>query len=205
MEAESGTLKPPRVVGGYPCKGLEELGLVFGPNAHAGVGHADFCSNPSVFMVLADFKTYPTFLGELDGVVGEVDEDLTEGTTIGHCYQVLSGNVSFKLQAFAFRQRPKGGENLLDDTLTGHRLEVDLHLARFDFGQVQQIVDQRQQVFGAALDGLKLLVLIRGQRPDRKSTRLNSSHGYISYAVFCLKKKKDDKYVIRSPHSMAHS
>src|SRR5687768_18167222 len=34
-----------------------------------------------------------------------------------------------------------------------------------------------------------------GQRPrsvsrrDRKSTRLNSSHGYISYAVFCLKKK----------------
>src|SRR2546422_4262579 len=28
---------------------------------------------------------------------------------------------------------------------------------------------------------------------DRKSTRLNSSHGYISYAVFCLKKKKADK------------
>src|SRR3989449_7414531 len=27
-------------------------------------------------------------------------------------------------------------------------------------------------------------------RVDRKSTRLNSSHGYISYAVFCLKKKK---------------
>src|SRR2546429_9282366 len=27
---------------------------------------------------------------------------------------------------------------------------------------------------------------------DRKSTRLNSSHGYISYAVFCLKKKKKD-------------
>src|SRR5205809_5540544 len=28
---------------------------------------------------------------------------------------------------------------------------------------------------------------------DRKSTRLNSSHGYISYAVFCLKKKKKKK------------
>src|SRR2546429_6538292 len=27
---------------------------------------------------------------------------------------------------------------------------------------------------------------------DRKSTRLNSSHGYISYAVFCLKKKNED-------------
>src|SRR2546422_5568050 len=31
--------------------------------------------------------------------------------------------------------------------------------------------------------------------PDRKSTRLNSSHGYISYAVFCLKKKKNQKRV----------
>src|SRR5687768_18018887 len=29
---------------------------------------------------------------------------------------------------------------------------------------------------------------------DRKSTRLNSSHGYISYAVFCLKKKKKKKH-----------
>src|SRR3712207_8322457 len=29
-----------------------------------------------------------------------------------------------------------------------------------------------------------------GRRPDRKSTRLNSSHANISYAVFCLKKKK---------------
>src|SRR2546429_7263233 len=31
-------------------------------------------------------------------------------------------------------------------------------------------------------------------KTDRKSTRLNSSHGYISYAVFCLKKKKKTKY-----------
>src|SRR5207245_6073577 len=29
--------------------------------------------------------------------------------------------------------------------------------------------------------------------PDRKSTRLNSSHGSISYAVFCLKKKKNNE------------
>src|SRR2546429_2193470 len=31
------------------------------------------------------------------------------------------------------------------------------------------------------------------QKGDRKSTRLNSSHGYISYAVFCLKKKKQHR------------
>src|SRR2546422_2809912 len=32
---------------------------------------------------------------------------------------------------------------------------------------------------------------------DRKSTRLNSSHGYISYAVFCLKKKKKNDVIER--------
>src|SRR3989449_4375488 len=39
-------------------------------------------------------------------------------------------------------------------------------------------------------------------RGDRKSTRLNSSHGYISYAVFCLKKKKKKKH--KSSHIITH-
>src|SRR2546429_4914390 len=38
---------------------------------------------------------------------------------------------------------------------------------------------------------------------DRKSTRLNSSHGYISYAVFCLKKKKKHRYPSRSRLKLA--
>src|SRR3712207_7294082 len=42
------------------------------------------------------------------------------------------------------------------------------------------------------------LLLRRAARTDRKSTRLNSSHANISYAVFCLKKKnqKNTSYVI---------
>src|SRR2546430_3462619 len=43
------------------------------------------------------------------------------------------------------------------------------------------------------------------RRPDRKSTRLNSSHSQISYAVFCLKKKKIETLTLparlaRCPH-----
>src|SRR2546429_3308884 len=38
--------------------------------------------------------------------------------------------------------------------------------------------------------------------PDRKSTRLNSSHGYISYAVFCLKKKKKKHNQSSSYHTI---
>src|SRR2546422_7919776 len=38
----------------------------------------------------------------------------------------------------------------------------------------------------------------RSSAKDRKSTRLNSSHGYISYAVFCLKKKKKQEHQQRT-------
>src|SRR3989449_7268543 len=39
---------------------------------------------------------------------------------------------------------------------------------------------------------------------DRKSTRLNSSHGYISYAVFCLKKKKREDALIAVEPQQTH-
>src|SRR2546430_12357868 len=40
---------------------------------------------------------------------------------------------------------------------------------------------------------------------DRKSTRLNSSHSQISYAVFCLKKKKHSSFTLRPRISSLHS
>src|SRR2546422_11704180 len=59
---------------------------------------------------------------------------------------------------------------------------------------------KRLKIAGSWALALALVVLIGGAskttrararaQEDRKSTRLNSSHGYISYAVFCLKKKK---------------
>src|SRR5688572_31015198 len=41
----------------------------------------------------------------------------------------------------------------------------------------------------------------RAAAEDRKSTRLNSSHSQISYAVFCLKKKKTQMHERRAPNS----
>src|SRR5207245_5761402 len=46
------------------------------------------------------------------------------------------------------------------------------------------------RAYRTARPGAELRV-ITGRNADRKSTRLNSSHGSISYAVFCLKKKRD--------------
>src|SRR3989449_7286010 len=53
------------------------------------------------------------------------------------------------------------------------------HLEGYEI--VRDMINERGGVMG------KKLVFVAA---DRKSTRLNSSHGYISYAVFCLKKKK---------------
>src|SRR2546422_1238629 len=53
-------------------------------------------------------------------------------------------------------------------------------------------------------DVLRRLALARPifkRQRDRKSTRLNSSHGYISYAVFCLKKKKTQKNIHANIHN----
>src|SRR2546430_12898063 len=44
----------------------------------------------------------------------------------------------------------------------------------------------------------------RAETRDRKSTRLNSSHSQISYAVFCLKKKKKNTYKIVSCYTRTH-
>src|SRR5687768_18279236 len=52
-----------------------------------------------------------------------------------------------------------------------------------------QMTEAFPAIFETAGEGLPKFLEFWLQA-DRKSTRLNSSHGYISYAVFCLKKKK---------------
>src|SRR5687768_18332007 len=54
-------------------------------------------------------------------------------------------------------------------------------------------ISLRDQVAADVVVGIaeRIVNANRFEALDRKSTRLNSSHGYISYAVFCLKKKKN--------------
>src|SRR3989449_1842435 len=57
-----------------------------------------------------------------------------------------------------------------------------------DAGNIHKLIDLE---FGDVEAALAQADIVREDLLDRKSTRLNSSHGYISYAVFCLKKKKN--------------
>src|SRR5437867_3496122 len=62
----------------------------------------------------------------------------------------------------------------------------------------QDISDQKR------IDALRLRAeRLEGSRRDRKSTRLNSSHRTISYAVFCLKKKRKRSWIVRGRKSIA--
>src|SRR2546429_4192894 len=74
-----------------------------------------------------------------------------------------------------------------NDTATTEIYTLSLHDALPIFGTEAWILVQRRGYTRLEVHELREQPI--GQR-DRKSTRLNSSHGYISYAVFCLKKKK---------------
>src|SRR2546422_10789064 len=105
-------------------------------------------------------------------------------------------------------------EHIADDGDASPTVEVEA-LARSALGLFQKVVslsptlpDELANVAAAAEGPSALADLIASSLPtlptalkqelletiDRKSTRLNSSHGYISYAVFCLKKKKKESH-----------
>src|SRR2546430_8645226 len=83
-----------------------------------------------------------------------------------------------------FRSRQRSGHPLRlverAHERVGPRRQVDGDVRRV--ARVQHLVD---------------VLALNGERVDRKSTRLNSSHSQISYPVFCLKKKKKINNTIR--------
>src|SRR2546422_6370521 len=73
------------------------------------------------------------------------------------------------------------------------RLGAEARQRRRDLVSAALPPQRKERCVGRALaqhDARRLPRAVEEPR-DRKSTRLNSSHGYISYAVFCLKKKKE--------------
>src|SRR3712207_7710333 len=72
----------------------------------------------------------------------------------------------------------------------GHRHERPDPLAASDFHCGPVLTRRVDDATARQVLAGKFDVRMRASRVDRKSTRLNSSHANISYAVFCLKKKK---------------
>src|SRR2546430_13541237 len=92
-----------------------------------------------------------------------------------------------------------------NDTATTEIYTLSLHDA-LPISQRREPHAFRGQLASGQLAGeAKAHDLVSGQRPDRKSTRLNSSHSQISYAVFCLKKKnKHQRTNTQRDHGLLH-
>src|SRR5687768_17874850 len=79
-------------------------------------------------------------------------------------------------------------------------LEIRLELVSWETHTYPAFGDDAQAVINDQIaDDYDISIGIMWTR-DRKSTRLNSSHGYISYAVFCLKKKNKSEslYILQT-------
>src|SRR2546430_7729847 len=88
-------------------------------------------------------------------------------------------------------------------TLFRSRARIDLD--DVDFYAALEVANQLSKSFGVPIDETHLLMLANNPEKDRKSTRLNSSHSQISYAVFCLKKKQTraDAIQTRNPTTVS--
>ena len=83
-----------------------------------------------------------------------------------------SGSINFEEDQREDLNSVNDAKSLSDQVIKLKELEDDLETKEKELKELKRHIE-----------------LVSGE-VDRKSTRLNSSHGYISYAVFCLKKKK---------------
>src|SRR2546429_2029622 len=90
-------------------------------------------------------------------------------------------------------------EALSADDLNSIRNYVNHHFSGWKLDKARRELLRRIEEERATYDAILRRLTLLYQK-DRKSTRLNSSHGYISYAVFCLKKKKHNQRLEHVPH-----
>src|SRR5258708_14430767 len=94
-------------------------------------------------------------------------------------------------------------DGIRDDLVTGVQtcaLPISAILPQDSERRIVLLSDGRQNME----DALQEAQLLQQEEIDRKSTRLNSSHQIISYAVFCLKKKKKEN-TDKSKHNTFYS
>src|SRR2546428_5258070 len=107
----------------------------------------------------------------------------------GHFFVLFFRMISFFFFFFFF-----------NDTATTEIYTLSLHDALPILGLTEDfvVVERHQHTCRSRFWGFE------PGTTDRKSTRLNSSHDQISYAVFCLKKKKPERNSIAKKHTLIH-
>ncbi|EAU64887.1 hypothetical protein STIAU_5392 [Stigmatella aurantiaca DW4/3-1] len=174
-QAQAGSPHVPAATFVHPVEALEDAGQVLGLDAHARVLDAHHAA--PVLLGPPDVHP-PTGRGVFDGVVEQVEEHLLDGPLIAPGAQVrrhmqLQANVL----ALGLRFDRVGGPGGRDRE--GHVGEPELHLARFEPGQLQQVLDELGEALGLAVDDLHHLGGHGGvlQGPGLKCLRIAADGG----------------------------
>ena len=144
-------------------EGLKEPGLILQRDADAGV--ADGEAQPLCAGIGVDREADASACGsEFDGVAEQVDQDLLEtarvGVDDGRRHAQVRGDGDGFAGGGGFDELQAGGADGVD----GQRLHLQAQLARFDLGEVQDVVDERQQVPPAVFDDAQRARLFGGER-----------------------------------------
>ena len=119
----------------YLHEGLEEFGLMFGPDADSGIRNRDFREEIAVIGAPAEFEPDRALIGKFDGVVRQVDQNLSQRAAVSLDYEIPSGADTSNCRLLAFGQRAQRRAHFLMMDWQFNGFQVEFDLAGFDLGQ----------------------------------------------------------------------
>jgi hypothetical protein len=138
--------------------------LLVGRDADARVGHGERAAQAGTGDVSGHGDQDLPGRSELDGVAHQVDDDLAQaGPVAQDLPAAVGGDVDEQVQPLAGRLRRKQLRDVVDEVREVERGPLEVELARLDLGEVQDVVDQRQQAVAAARDRVQVAALLLGQ------------------------------------------
>ena len=112
-------------------------------------------------------ESYFAAIGELDGIIEKVEQNLFDAALISDGLAQTGIDKRTKGKTFLFCRGRYHAQNLRDGFAQVEPLRGDFELPRFDLGDIEHVVDERQQVTGTGADHFELLGLLRIQGPGQ--------------------------------------
>ena len=140
-------------------EGLEEMVLGGGRDTDSRVSHSEF--QMGVIVVRQGAKTHFNFatLGELNGIAGQIEQDLLHAHPVArHRIRRFIGHAAVECQPLLACPHGKHPRNLVQHPPQAEGRQFQFQLARFDFGRVQQVVQERQEQVRRPLRGLQAIL-----------------------------------------------
>ncbi|CAM5596205.1 hypothetical protein KAURM247S_05187 [Kitasatospora aureofaciens] len=155
-------------------EGAEDGLQVLGRDPDAGVGHAEGEHRAAAPYAVGQFRVGggldaqldPAVFGELDGVGQQVAQHLAQAVVVGEEFAGDPGCRPYgEGEVLLPGQRAEGGLDVVEQGVQRHRVDVQVHLAGLDLGQVEDVVDELEQVGAGGVDDAGVLDLLGGQVP----------------------------------------